>query len=76
VQPAGFVLGADMIDGEQGLVFAAACALHEAGLRQFVGGLSPLGCWSMPYDAQVLRIVLAEAEAEGPTWELQRAAVG
>jgi hypothetical protein len=65
-------MGADRVRGVEGMVFAAACPLHLAQIEHHVASLSPLGCWSMPYEAQSWRTVVAEAEAEGPTWELQR----
>ena len=71
LRPRKFVLGADRVGGVEGMVFAAACPLHLAHVEHHVGHLSPLGCWTMPYEAQVFRYLVVEAESEGPTWELQ-----
>ncbi len=74
LRPRKFVMGADRVAGVEGMVFAAACPLHLGPIEHYVGSLSPLGCWTVAYEAQVWRIVLADAEAdETPTWELQRA---
>ncbi len=71
LRPQRFVMGAACGDGTQGMVFAAACPLHVDEIAQHVANLSPLGSWSMAYEAQAFRIVMEEAEAEGPTWELR-----
>jgi hypothetical protein len=64
-------MGAACGDGTKGMVFAAACAEHVDQIAQHVANLSPLGSWSMAYEAQAFRIVMEEAKAEGPTWELR-----
>jgi hypothetical protein len=64
-------MGAAYGEGTEGMVFAAACPLHLEQIADFVGHLSPFGSWSMAYEVQAWRIVMAEAKAEGPTWELQ-----
>ncbi len=64
-------MGAAHGEGTEGMVFAAACPLHLDGIAEFVGDLSPLGSWSMAYEVRAYRVVMAEAAAEGPTWQLQ-----
>jgi hypothetical protein len=76
IRPTFVVVGADYVDGVEGLVFGVVCLLH----RDDVGAVltaGPLGgCWAMTYEPAMFGEFLAEWQAEGPTWELQPAEAG
>ncbi len=69
LRPVNFVLGIEPMDGDLVLVYAAACPLHLEAVRDYLS--TPLGAFTAPYEAQVLRDVQAGLDGEySAAWEL------
>jgi hypothetical protein len=72
IKPVRFLVGEDLVDGHQGLVYAAVCPMHLEDVRAWLS--VPLGCLEVEYTPVGWETIRREIERDpANAWELRRA---
>lgn len=74
IRPVSFLVGGEVIDGQEALVYAAVCPIHLEDVRAWMS--TPAGVLEVEYSAAGWETIRREIERDpAGAWELQRKAV-
>jgi hypothetical protein len=74
IRPCSFLVGGELVDGRQALVYAAVCPMHLEDVRAWLS--APLGVIEVEYSPVGWQTIRAEIERDpAGAWELNRKAV-
>jgi hypothetical protein len=72
IRPVSFLVGGDLVDGQQALVYAAVCPMHLDDVRAYLS--IPLGVLEVEYSAAGWETIRREIERDpANAWELRKA---